>query len=125
MVEAYASSEKRSGLVRAAKSLLHQQGFHQTTLADVAGAAGVPLGNVYYYFKTKEALAEAVISSHETALRALLSEWSKANVSPRQRLVQLIRAPLDSPDVVIRFGCPYGSLCQELEKLGRDAPLAK
>ena len=125
MVEAYAASEKRSELVRAAKTLLHEQGFHRTTLADVAGAAGVPLGNVYYYFKTKEALAEAVICAHEAALRAVFAEWSKANPSPRQRLVQLIRASLDSADGVIQFGCPHGSLCQELEKLGPDAPLAK
>jgi TetR/AcrR family transcriptional regulator, transcriptional repressor for nem operon len=125
MVEPYAASEKRSELVRAARTLLHQQGFHRTTLADVAGAAGVPLGNVYYYFKTKEALAEAVICAHEAGLRAVFAEWSKANPSPRQRLVQLIRAPLDSADGVIQFGCPHGSLCQELEKLGSDAPLAK
>jgi hypothetical protein len=36
-----------------------------------------------------------------------------------------VRAPLDSSDRVIQFGCPHGSLCQELEKLGEDAPLAR
>ena len=35
-----------------------------------------------------------------------------------------MRAPLDMTDRVIQFGCPHGSLCQELEKLGPDAPLA-
>ena len=28
-------------------------------------------------------------------------------------------------DAVLAYGCPHGSLCQELEKLGPDAPLAK
>ena len=41
-------------LLEAANKLVHQQGFNQTTLADIAKAAQVPLGNVYYYFKTKE-----------------------------------------------------------------------
>ncbi len=119
-----AAVEKRTELVRAAKQLLHEQGFHRTTLADVAGIAGVPLGNVYYYFKTKEALAEAVIASHEAALRERFASWVTAHADPRRRLRCLVRAPLDAADSVIQFGCPHGSLCQELEKLGPDAPLA-
>ncbi len=125
MPEPYAAAAKRSELVRAATQLLHKQGFQRTTLADVAGAAEVPLGNLYYYFKTKEALAEAVIASHEDALRERFAGWAKAHSDPRVRLRCLVRAPLDAADRVIQFGCPHGSLCQELEKLGSDAPLGK
>src|SRR5271165_3594655 len=121
----YAAEYKRTELVRAATQLLHTQGFHRTTLADVAGRAKVPLGNVYYYFKTKEALAEAVIASHEAALRERFESWEAAHRDPKLRLRCLARAPLDSTDSVVQFGCPHGSLCQELEKLGPDAPLAK
>jgi AcrR family transcriptional regulator len=121
----YASADKRAELVAAATLLLHEQGFHRTTLADVAVRADVPAGNVYYYFKTKEALAEAVVSAHEEALRACFASWTQAHRDPRARLRCLIRAPLDSADRVIRFGCPHGSLCQELEKLGADSPLAR
>ncbi|MGH7603325.1 MAG: TetR/AcrR family transcriptional regulator [Gemmatimonadaceae bacterium] len=124
MVPAYASQEKRSFLIGAAKRLLHQQGFGRTTLADVASSADVPLGNVYYYFKTKEALAEAVISSHESDLRTLFAGWVSAHRDPKARLRRLVRAPLDFADAIMAFGCPHGSLCQELEKLGADAPLA-
>jgi AcrR family transcriptional regulator len=122
---AYASADKRAELVMAAKALLHEQGFHRTTLADVAGRASVPLGNVYYYFKTKEALAEAVIAAHEQALRERFASWDVAHRDPRKRLRELVRAPLDTSDRIIQFGCPHGSLCQELEKLGDDAPLAR
>jgi AcrR family transcriptional regulator len=125
MPEPYAATEKRAELVRAAKKLLHEQGFQRTTLADVAGVAQVPLGNVYYYFRTKEALAEAVIASHEGALRERFASWVARHGDPRQRLRCLVRAPLDTADSVIQFGCPHGSLCQELEKLGPRAPLAK
>ena len=54
-------TDKRIRLIEAAKVLIHQQGFNLTTLADIAQEADVPLGNVYYYFKTKEAIGEAVI----------------------------------------------------------------
>jgi AcrR family transcriptional regulator len=119
------AAAKRVHLVDAAKQLLHEQGFHRTTLADVAGRARVPLGNVYYYFKTKEALAEAVIAAHAEMLELRHAEWTARHRDPRERLRRVIRAPLDGADTIVRFGCPHGSLCQELEKLGDGAPLAK
>lgn len=122
---AYASADKRAELVAAATQLLHEQGFHRTTLAHVAGRAEVPLGNVYYYFKSKDALAEAVIGAHEEALRGRFASWTAAHREPRARLRCLVRAPLDAADRVIQFGCPHGSLCQELEKLGAGTPLAR
>jgi AcrR family transcriptional regulator len=125
MVAAYESEGKRIELVRAAKRLLHEQGYARTSLADVASAAGVPLGNVYYYFRTKDALAQAVMTSHEAALRVQFSSWEAAHRDPRQRLRRLVRSPLEAARGLVRFGCPHGSLCQELEKLGPDAPLAK
>jgi AcrR family transcriptional regulator len=125
MPRPYASAEKRAELVRTAKQLLHEQGFQRTTLADVAAAAKVPVGNLYYYFKSKEALAEAVIVSHEEALRERFASWRAAHSDPRLRLRCLVRRPIETADQVIRFGCPHGSLWQELGKLGPKAPLAK
>ena len=55
---------KRERLVRAASELVHHQGVEKTTLAEIAEAADVPLGNVYYYFKTKDALLDAVVEAH-------------------------------------------------------------
>jgi AcrR family transcriptional regulator len=123
MHPAYASSEKRSALVQAAKGLLHEQGFAKTSLAEVAARAEVPLGNLYYYYRTKEALAEAVIASHEHDLRSLFDTWSNTVPEPGARLRRLVRMPLENA-IALQFGCPHGSLCQELEKLGEDTPLA-
>ncbi len=58
---------KRERLVAAAIQLLHQQGIERTTLADIAKAADVPAGNVYYYFKTKDEVIAAVIEAHTRA----------------------------------------------------------
>ena len=124
-VAPYDSAEKRFELVRAASHLLHEQGFYRTTLADVAGRAAIPLGNVYYYFRTKEALAEAVVHGHVSALEAHLAGFVVAHVDPRKRLRALVLGPLGYVDLVVRFGCPHGSLCQELDKLSSDSPLAR
>jgi hypothetical protein len=53
--------DKRSRLVSAAVGLAYQNGFGATSLADIAREAEVPLGNVYYYFKTKDDIGEAIV----------------------------------------------------------------
>ena len=53
---------KRERLVGAACDLVYRLGAERTTLADIARAADVPLGNVYYYFRTKDDIfARAVV----------------------------------------------------------------
>jgi AcrR family transcriptional regulator len=49
--------DKRSRLLSAAVDLAYQNGFGATSLADIVRGAEVPLGNVYYYFKTRTRLA--------------------------------------------------------------------
>ncbi|MBI3606932.1 MAG: TetR/AcrR family transcriptional regulator [Nitrospirae bacterium] len=58
-------TDKRTRLIEAANTLVQQQGFNQTTLADIALKSKVPLGNVYYYFKTKDDIGHALIE-HRT-----------------------------------------------------------
>jgi AcrR family transcriptional regulator len=41
--------------------------------------AGVQAGNVYYYFKTKEALAQVVIGEHERSLRETFGALTQAH----------------------------------------------
>jgi AcrR family transcriptional regulator len=111
---------KRERLVEAARRVLHEQGVEASTLADIAEAADVPLGNVYYYFKTKDELIEAAIDAHADHIRTVLAELDRHG-SPRARLKALGTLWVDMSDQVARFGCPQGSLCQELAK--RDDPL--
>ncbi|MFD0574551.1 TetR/AcrR family transcriptional regulator [Kitasatospora gansuensis] len=66
------SPGKRERLAAAAAQVLHEKGVEQTTLADIARAADVPVGNVYYYFKTKNELVEAAIDAHLQGLRAAI-----------------------------------------------------
>jgi AcrR family transcriptional regulator len=84
----------------------------------------VPLGNAYYYFKTKQALCEAVIAAHAAGLEEQFARWARHD-DPRLRLRGMVRAPRAVLDDLIAYGCPHGSLCQELEKLGPDSPLAQ
>lgn len=111
------SQIKRVKLVEAADSLVYSQGFHGTTLADVAKAAGVPLGNVYYYFKTKDELGAAVIDRRADGYKVLIGEWDR-QVDPKARIKAFLDYVVRQRDMLSRSGCPTGSLCQELRKEG-------
>ena len=106
---------KRDRLVTSARELLHQQGVERTTLAEVAHAADVPPGNVYYYFKTKDELVDAAIDAHAHDLQLALDSLDRHR-SPQARLKALVRMLADQRELVARYGCPHGSLCQELDK---------
>ncbi len=62
--------DKRTRLIETAMKLAYRNGFRETSLADIAEAAHVPVGNVYYYFKTKEELGEAVVERRLAQFRA-------------------------------------------------------
>jgi len=108
--------------VTSARELLHEQGVQCTTLAEIAEAADVPPGNVYYYFKTRDHLLRAVIDSRADNVRSLLASLDR-RATPQARLKGLARAWADSAEVVAAHGCPLGSLVSELNKL--DESLAK
>ena len=106
---------KRERLVAAACQVLHEQGVERTTLADIAQAADVPVGNVYYYFKTKDQLVEAAIRAHGDNLRADLTVLDRRR-TPQGRLKGLIRTLTGQRELVARYGCPFGTLACELDK---------
>ena len=114
-------SDKRIRLVEAAAALAHERGFRETSLAEIAEAAGVPLGNVYYYFKTKDALAEALIARWLEEMRAARAAWDAAG-GPIERLEACIDVAAQGRDAVARSGSPIGGLCTELGKT--SGPLA-
>src|SRR3989344_1718817 len=108
-------TNKRARLLEAAYKLVYQQGFNQTTLADIAQEAAVPLGNVYYYFKTKEDIGSALIEHRANFYRGVIDSWNKLP-DPKRRILALIQMVFDEREVLAKSGCPIGSLCQELHK---------
>jgi AcrR family transcriptional regulator len=109
---------KRDRLVDAATELIYRQGIEITTLADIAGAAEVPLGNVYYYFKTKDEIIDAVVQSHLHIIRATLAAIEANHRTPKARLKALVKVLVGEQDAIAEYGCPQGSLCSEVNKRG-------
>lgn len=100
----------------AAGEMVYRRGVAPTTLAHIAEAADVPLGNVYYYFKTKEEIVAAVVQGHVERLTATLAEVEGRHRSPKARLKALVDVLADRSDETALYGCPYGTLATELAK---------
>ena len=107
---------KRERLLVAAIELLHRQGVENTTLADIAERADVPVGNIYYYFKTKDEIVDAVVEIHVRAMQDTLASFERRHHAPKSRLKALIRLLAKQSKLVADYGCPHGTLCSELEK---------
>ena len=118
------TSDKRDRLVAAARELIQQNGYRHTSLADIARQSGVPLGNVYYWFRTKDDLAAAVIAEHHEAHRQMLATIDRDHEDPLARMSALLDVLDSGADDTARHGCPVGSLCLELHKGSEHAGLS-
>ena len=116
---------KRERLVAAATQLLHQQGIERTTLAEIANAADVPAGNVYYYFKTKDEVIATVIEAHAQQVKTTLASIDAHHRSPKSRLKAFVREFSDQSELVAQHGCPLGSLCSEIGKRAGPSSFAE
>lgn len=112
-------SNKRERLVAAAKQLIHRQGVHKTTLAEIARESGVALGNVYYYFKTKDEICEAVLEDRKQEISTTL-EVCRQCTCPGESLKKLCQVLTREADRLAENGCPNAGLCQDLEKVGSE-----
>jgi TetR/AcrR family transcriptional repressor of nem operon len=112
-----AKLDNRTRLIHAATKLAYRHGFGSTALADIAKEAGVPPGNVYYYFKTKDEIGEAIVTQRLSELKMLQQELEKTD-SPKERLCGFVQMTLNNREMVARGGCPIGTFCSELHKDG-------
>lgn len=100
----------------AAGDLIYRQGVANTTLANLAEAADVPLGNVYYYFKTKDDIVRALLQTRADRLESTLAELARRHRTPKARLKALVDVLAEPADETAQYGCPYGTLSAELAK---------
>lgn len=113
-------ADNRTRLLQAAEKITYRCGFGNTSIADIAKEARIPLGNVYYYFKTKDEIGDAIVELRVARFRRLLEEFDKAG-SPRERLCAFVQIKIKNREELARRGCPVGTLCSELRKLNGAA----
>jgi len=106
----------RTRIIEAADQLFYKRGYNQTSFSDIADITGIPRGNFYYYFKTKDDILAAVVETRVKHYQDALVSCDYAADNPRERLHAFIDVMAGGEDSVVDTGCPIGSLCSELAK---------
>jgi TetR/AcrR family transcriptional regulator, transcriptional repressor for nem operon len=109
-------ADRRARLLEAAEKTTYRYGFGNVSIADIAQEARIPVGNVYYYFKTKAEIGQAIIDLRVSRFRKLLQEFDLAD-SPKERLCSFVQVKINKREELAAWGCPVGGLCSELRKL--------
>lgn len=109
-------ASNRQRIIEAADRLFHTHGYNQTSFSDISDVTGIPRGNFYYYFKTKDDILKAVVEDRLNTYRAMLAECERETDDPRQRLLAFVDILDNNADGIIESGCPIGSLTSELAK---------
>ena len=91
------SAKTRQRILVAAARVFREQGYAGTRLTDIAAAAGMKAGSLYYHFDSREALVEEVIlvgtrRTHDAVLERLRA--LPATATPLQRLEAMIETHL-------------------------------
>lgn len=94
------------GLLMAARALFVSRGYRHTTVDDIAEAAHLTKGAVYFYFRNKEALLSALLDRIETIVVGGMNERiAAAGQGAARRLVAFMhgqaRLGVESPDDVL------------------------
>lgn len=108
----------RDHIVAAADRLFYRQGYEHTSFSDIADVVQISRGNFYYHFKTKDEILDAVINARLANTRAMLEQWEIDGKTPADRIRSFIHILIANRTDIKRYGCPVGTLCSELAKLG-------
>jgi TetR/AcrR family transcriptional repressor of nem operon len=108
----------RQNIVDAADTLFYERGFEHTSFAHIADAVQISRGNFYHHFKSKDEILAAVIDARLERTRSMLEQWERDGASPVERIGLFVSILLRNQAKIMRHGCPVGTLCTELTKLG-------
>jgi AcrR family transcriptional regulator len=96
------AARRREQLLEVALHVFASRGFHQTSMNDVADAAGVTKPVLYQHFSSKRALYLELLELVSLRLMAAIDEATSAAAGPRQQVERGLRAyfrfVVESPD---------------------------
>src|SRR4051795_11238522 len=72
------SLDRRAQILEAAIICFAKRGFHQASMHDISGEAGISVGLIYRYFANKEAVIAAMADRHKSEIQDLLERARQA-----------------------------------------------
>jgi len=81
----------RRAIIEAAATEFIEHGFTGASIADIAERSGATKGAMYFHFRSKELLAQAVIEQQQEANAALQEQFVTSDLSALAILVSMVR----------------------------------
>lgn len=95
------TAQNKLKIQRAARRLFTRQGFHGTTVREIARAAGISMGKLYLYYPTKEDLFVDLVHQMGQKMEALR----------QKELLPLMQSP--DPESLKKLGMAIGRIVSE------------
>ncbi|MGP4017352.1 TetR/AcrR family transcriptional regulator [Saccharopolyspora sp. 5N708] len=113
------AAARREAITQAAATLFAERGFEGTSAAEIAKAAGLSSGSVFYYFTDKRALFRAIFEPDLPAARELVEQH--ADDDPVASILAMVDAlAADAMDPLAP-----GILVELVRQVGKDPELAQ
>lgn len=75
---------RRRAILAVARDLFSRQGYDHTSIAQIAAQAGIAHGTVYIYFKSKPAVADALVEDYTNGISEILTKLLSGSLGPAQ-----------------------------------------
>ena len=98
------NADRRSQILEAAIVCFAKRGFHQTSMHDISGEAGISVGLIYRYFENKEAVISAMADRHKKEIGEVLERARQApTLLESLEILFTAHCCEDAPQVVSAF----------------------
>jgi AcrR family transcriptional regulator len=96
--------DRQTQILDAALICFAKRGFHQTSMHDISGEAGISVGLIYRYFENKEAVISAMADRHKEEISDMLERARNApTLLESLEILFTAHCCEDSPQVVSAF----------------------
>jgi AcrR family transcriptional regulator len=89
---------RREELLAIAAELFAQRGFKNTTVRDIADAAGILSGSLYHHFDSKESMVDEILSTFQTELFKRYDEILGSGQDVRAKVDAVVRVSFEAID---------------------------
>ncbi|CAB4725151.1 unannotated protein [freshwater metagenome] len=110
-----ATESRREELLRIAADLFASKGFRNTTVRDIADAAGILSGSLYHHFDSKESMVDELMRTFQAELFAAYDEILASSDDARTKLERAVRLSFDT---IERRGAEVAIFQNEAATLG-------
>jgi AcrR family transcriptional regulator len=89
---------RRDELLAIAGGLFAERGFKNTTVRDIADAAGILSGSLYHHFDSKESMVDELLDTFQTELWKKYDAIEASDQTPRAKLEAVVHASFEAID---------------------------